>query len=285
MHRARHTFDASFPLMPWAMAIARHVWLMDRRTLSRRPWAPDDVTAMGLEAGAAGGRRRAARARQGRTGQARCRDSASPARIQLQGDRGPGRHCRDRGKAAIEPRHRATARAPEGAGQMTTAPARHCVTGSPPTIGRFARCDRRGRGHCAIVPMGDRGARRGAGGLQRARRCVCRSAGSVPWGLSVDAVRGRRCSWLARRFANRFLDATGAGPRSSAWMAAPILVVIGVTMITSWAGDPDIASLQDGGWWPACASQARQPRRCPWSRSRACSPRARTRCVRPWPAR
>ena len=48
MHRARHTYDASFPLMPWAMAIARHVWLMDRRTQSRRPWAPDDVTAMEL---------------------------------------------------------------------------------------------------------------------------------------------------------------------------------------------------------------------------------------------
>ena len=48
MHRARHTYDSSFPLMPWTMAIARHVWLMDRRTLSRRPWAPDDVTAMEL---------------------------------------------------------------------------------------------------------------------------------------------------------------------------------------------------------------------------------------------
>jgi RNA polymerase sigma-70 factor, ECF subfamily len=48
MHRARHTYDAAFPLMPWVMAIARHVWLMDRRTLSRRPWAPDDVTAMEL---------------------------------------------------------------------------------------------------------------------------------------------------------------------------------------------------------------------------------------------
>jgi RNA polymerase sigma-70 factor (ECF subfamily) len=48
IHRARHTYDPSYPLMPWAMAIARHVWLMDRRTLSRRPWAPDDVTAMDL---------------------------------------------------------------------------------------------------------------------------------------------------------------------------------------------------------------------------------------------
>jgi RNA polymerase sigma factor (sigma-70 family) len=48
MHRARHTYDPSYPLMPWAMAIARHVWLMDRRTLSRRPWAPDDVMDMEL---------------------------------------------------------------------------------------------------------------------------------------------------------------------------------------------------------------------------------------------
>jgi RNA polymerase sigma-70 factor (ECF subfamily) len=48
MHRARHTYNPSFPLMPWTMAIARHVWLMDRRTLSRRPWAPDDVATMEL---------------------------------------------------------------------------------------------------------------------------------------------------------------------------------------------------------------------------------------------
>lgn len=48
IHRARHTYSPAFPLMPWAMAVARHVWLMDRRTLSRRPWAPDDVTAMEL---------------------------------------------------------------------------------------------------------------------------------------------------------------------------------------------------------------------------------------------
>lgn len=37
MHRARHTFDPAYPLMPWAIAIARHVWLMDRRSASRRP--------------------------------------------------------------------------------------------------------------------------------------------------------------------------------------------------------------------------------------------------------
>ena len=46
LHRARHTYDSGFPVMPWAMAIARHVWLMDRRTLSRRPWAPVDVTGI-----------------------------------------------------------------------------------------------------------------------------------------------------------------------------------------------------------------------------------------------
>lgn len=48
IHRARHTFDSAYPLMPWAMAIARHVWLMHRRTASRRPWETDDVTEMDL---------------------------------------------------------------------------------------------------------------------------------------------------------------------------------------------------------------------------------------------
>lgn len=46
IHRARHTFNPEFPLTPWAMAIARHVWLMHRRTASRRPWETDDVTEM-----------------------------------------------------------------------------------------------------------------------------------------------------------------------------------------------------------------------------------------------
>lgn len=44
LHRARHTYDPALPLMPWAMAIARHVWLMDRRALSRRPRPTEDVT-------------------------------------------------------------------------------------------------------------------------------------------------------------------------------------------------------------------------------------------------
>lgn len=48
LHRARHTYDPAYPLTPWAMAIARHVWLMDRRTQSRRPWAPEDVTQIEL---------------------------------------------------------------------------------------------------------------------------------------------------------------------------------------------------------------------------------------------
>lgn len=46
MHRARATFDSAFPLMPWVIAIARHVWLMDRRAASRRPRAIEDVSAM-----------------------------------------------------------------------------------------------------------------------------------------------------------------------------------------------------------------------------------------------
>ena len=48
IHRARHTFNPAFPLTPWALAIARHVWLMHRRTASRRPWETDDVTEMDL---------------------------------------------------------------------------------------------------------------------------------------------------------------------------------------------------------------------------------------------
>jgi RNA polymerase sigma-70 factor (ECF subfamily) len=37
IHRARRTYDSAYPVMPWVMAIARHVYLMDRRTASRRP--------------------------------------------------------------------------------------------------------------------------------------------------------------------------------------------------------------------------------------------------------
>jgi RNA polymerase sigma-70 factor (ECF subfamily) len=37
LHRARHTYDPALPVMPWVMAIARHVYLMDCRTMSRRP--------------------------------------------------------------------------------------------------------------------------------------------------------------------------------------------------------------------------------------------------------
>jgi RNA polymerase sigma-70 factor (ECF subfamily) len=48
MHRARHTFDPAYPLMPWALAIARHAWLMDRRTASRRPSATTDVDELDI---------------------------------------------------------------------------------------------------------------------------------------------------------------------------------------------------------------------------------------------
>ncbi len=48
IHRARHTFNPEYPLTPWAMAIARHVWLMHLRTASRRPRETDDVTEMEL---------------------------------------------------------------------------------------------------------------------------------------------------------------------------------------------------------------------------------------------
>ncbi len=44
LHRARHTYDPAFPLMPWVLAIARHVVLMDVRTARRQPrFAPADA--------------------------------------------------------------------------------------------------------------------------------------------------------------------------------------------------------------------------------------------------
>jgi RNA polymerase sigma-70 factor (ECF subfamily) len=36
LHRARHTYDPALPLEPWAYAIARHVFLMARRSAARR---------------------------------------------------------------------------------------------------------------------------------------------------------------------------------------------------------------------------------------------------------
>jgi RNA polymerase sigma-70 factor (ECF subfamily) len=43
IHRARHTYDAAYPVAPWAYAIARHVWLMHRRTRSRRLQPTDTI--------------------------------------------------------------------------------------------------------------------------------------------------------------------------------------------------------------------------------------------------
>ena len=114
MHRARHTYDPSFPLMPWTMAIARHVWLMDRRTLSRRPWAPDDVTAMDLPVKAD------AASFAERVEVRRALGQVAPARRQaviqhhvlgfsFKEIAERDRHRRDRGQAAIESRHGATA--------------------------------------------------------------------------------------------------------------------------------------------------------------------------------
>jgi RNA polymerase sigma-70 factor, ECF subfamily len=39
MHRARRSYRPGLPVRPWVFAIARHVWLMDLRTRSRRPSA------------------------------------------------------------------------------------------------------------------------------------------------------------------------------------------------------------------------------------------------------
>jgi RNA polymerase sigma-70 factor, ECF subfamily len=43
LHRSRHTYRPELPLRPWVFTIARHVWLMDRRTRSRRPAADAEL--------------------------------------------------------------------------------------------------------------------------------------------------------------------------------------------------------------------------------------------------
>jgi RNA polymerase sigma-70 factor (ECF subfamily) len=48
IHRARHTYDPAFPVIPWAVAIARHVWLMHCRTTSRRPHASESIDDLAL---------------------------------------------------------------------------------------------------------------------------------------------------------------------------------------------------------------------------------------------
>jgi RNA polymerase sigma-70 factor (ECF subfamily) len=39
IHRSRRAYRPGLPVRPWAFAIARHVWLMDRRARGRRPGA------------------------------------------------------------------------------------------------------------------------------------------------------------------------------------------------------------------------------------------------------
>jgi RNA polymerase sigma-70 factor (ECF subfamily) len=43
IHRSRHTYRPDLPVRPWVFAIARHVWLMDLRTQSRRPIATGEL--------------------------------------------------------------------------------------------------------------------------------------------------------------------------------------------------------------------------------------------------
>jgi RNA polymerase sigma-70 factor (ECF subfamily) len=43
LHRARHTYNPSYPVTPWAAAIARHVALMHHRAASRRPQVTMEV--------------------------------------------------------------------------------------------------------------------------------------------------------------------------------------------------------------------------------------------------
>jgi RNA polymerase sigma-70 factor (ECF subfamily) len=43
IHRSRRAYRTDLPVRPWVFTIARHVWLMDRRTRSRRPAADQEL--------------------------------------------------------------------------------------------------------------------------------------------------------------------------------------------------------------------------------------------------
>jgi len=43
IHRSRRAYRTDLPVRPWVFTIARHVWLMDRRTRSRRPNADQEL--------------------------------------------------------------------------------------------------------------------------------------------------------------------------------------------------------------------------------------------------
>ena len=54
LHRSRHAYRAELPVRPWIFTIARHVWLMDRRRLSRRPLSDWDIPEVPVPAAVEG---------------------------------------------------------------------------------------------------------------------------------------------------------------------------------------------------------------------------------------
>jgi RNA polymerase sigma-70 factor (ECF subfamily) len=52
LHRSRHVYRPDLAVRPWAFAIARHVWLMDRRTRRRQPPATEDLPDLPVPADA-----------------------------------------------------------------------------------------------------------------------------------------------------------------------------------------------------------------------------------------
>jgi RNA polymerase sigma-70 factor, ECF subfamily len=50
VHRSRHTYRPDLPVRPWVFAIARHVWMMDLRTRSRRPVSDGELPELPVPA-------------------------------------------------------------------------------------------------------------------------------------------------------------------------------------------------------------------------------------------
>jgi RNA polymerase sigma-70 factor, ECF subfamily len=54
LHKSRRAYRAGLPVRPWIFAIARHVWLMDRRSRSRRPQADHELPDLPVPADVSG---------------------------------------------------------------------------------------------------------------------------------------------------------------------------------------------------------------------------------------
>ena len=225
IHRSRRTYEPGRPVTPWVFAIARHVYLMKRRSAG----PPDAVR------GSAGGRREIERRRRATTcarwstkdevrralrpgagGSTGGAADASRRRLELRRDRRAAGDSRQRREDARVPRHEEDAGAPE-------------VSAPDDLRDRDrARSEADQAAAVAAGPRARRWCRSRRRSCSRCRRCISsaptwpRSGSSAAWGFSfaqaLAGMRDRRRG-AARIDSGPRAVARGArrGPSPAAW--------------------------------------------------------------------